>query len=60
MKIIGSSFIAGIVGSYILLALFFGGCSALNEHASLRLGIWSNGGEWQCVESSNPYRNKEC
>ena len=60
IKIILSSIVFSLVGSYLLLSLFFGGCSALNEHASYSLGVWKSSGDWQCVESNNPYRNKKC
>tara|TARA_B110000285_G_scaffold189528_1_gene216246 strand:+ start:150 stop:344 length:195 start_codon:yes stop_codon:yes gene_type:complete len=63
IKIIFSSLLFSIAGSYLLLSLFFGGCSNFNTHAKDQLGLWKQNGRtqnWQCVESFNPFKNKEC
>tara|TARA_R110000772_G_scaffold195672_2_gene306366 strand:+ start:253 stop:447 length:195 start_codon:yes stop_codon:yes gene_type:complete len=63
IKIIFSSLIASFVGAYLLLSLFFGGCSNFNTHAKDQLGLWKQNGStqnWQCVESFNPFKNKKC
>ena len=64
IKIVLSSFLTGAVGAYLLLSLFFGSCTTLNKHAANSLGVWKDSSKgipsWQCVESSKPYKNKEC
>jgi hypothetical protein len=44
----------------IIAVLFLGGCSV--DTSNLRLGVWTNSksNNWQCVETSIPYSNKEC
>tara|TARA_R110000851_G_scaffold302157_1_gene458898 strand:+ start:359 stop:553 length:195 start_codon:yes stop_codon:yes gene_type:complete len=63
IKIIFSSLLFSFAGAYLLLSLFFGGCSKFNTHANNQLGLWQQTGSnqnWQCVESINPFKNKKC
>jgi hypothetical protein len=46
-------FLVPILASFIIL-----GCST-----KIELGFWDGSkkyGEWQCVENSEPYKNKKC